>query len=321
MGFINNVTESLLKEKGIDKSNCEGRQCSNWQADICGTENCGIYSLQKGEEHTTFTQEFDDGSPSSLMAVDTQYIKNDKDEVIGHVEVVTDIEDSKIVSALTDFVSKSLVETSSSLEEVSKTVDNNLEDAEHANEVSNEITKISKLGDASIEHLVESMEEIKKSNEKIQEVVEIIQEIEEKTKAIDEIVFQTKLLSFNASVEAERAGEHGRGFSVVAQEVGNLAQLSGKSASGINEILGESIKRVKSISHDNSVKVDEGTSSVIESAKILKEINKKSHEINEITRKVFESSREQRESIRIVTTAVSELDRETNSSLSSLRFG
>ena len=48
------------------------------------------------------------------------------------------------------------------------------------------------------------MEEIKKSNEKIQEVVEIIQEIEEKTKAIDEIVFQTKLPSFNASVEAER---------------------------------------------------------------------------------------------------------------------
>ena len=118
------------------------------------------------------------------------------------------------------------------------------------------------------------MEEIKKSNEKIQEVVEIIQEIEEKTKAIDEIVFQTKLLSFNASVEAERAGEHGRGFSVVAQEVGNLAQLSGKSASGINEILGESIKRVKSISHDNSVKVDEGTSSVIESAKILKRLIK-----------------------------------------------
>ena len=65
----------------------------------------------------------------------------------------------------------------------------------------------------------------------------IIQEIEDKTKAIDEIVFQTKLLSFNASVEAERAGEHGRGFSVVAQEVGNLAQLSGKSAAEINEIL------------------------------------------------------------------------------------
>ena len=120
-------------------------------------------------------------------------------------------------------------------------------------------------------------------------------------------------------MEAERAGEHGRGFSVVAQEVGNLAQLSGKSASEINEILKESITRVKSISDDNSKKVQEGTNSVLESANILKAINTKSTEITDITQKVFESSKEQKEGIKVISSAVSELDREANANLKSIK--
>src|SRR5690606_14658037 len=59
--------------------------------------------------------------------------------------------------------------------------------------------------------------------------------VEEKTNMINDIVFQTKLLSFNASVEAARAGHHGKGFSVVAEEIGRLAETSGTSASAINK--------------------------------------------------------------------------------------
>ncbi|NCQ16281.1 chemotaxis protein, partial [Candidatus Falkowbacteria bacterium] len=78
--------------------------------------------------------------------------------------------------------------------------------------------------------LIGSMDRISESNQDIASLVFAIEEIAEKTKIIDDIVFQTKILSFNASVEAERAGEFGRGFSVVAQEVSNLAKMSGRAS-------------------------------------------------------------------------------------------
>ena len=73
---------------------------------------------------------------------------------------------------------------------------------------------------------------------------------------INDIVFQTKLLSFNASVEAERAGEHGKGFAVVAQEVGNLATMSGESAEEITKILDESVKMVQKLVSSNQVEIE-----------------------------------------------------------------
>ena len=64
---------------------------------------------------------------------------------------------------------------------------------------------------------------------------------------INDIVLKTQLLSFNASIEAARAGQHGRGFAVVAEEVGNLAQLSGGAATEIHTLLQGSLTQVDDI--------------------------------------------------------------------------
>lgn len=82
--------------------------------------------------------------------------------------------------------------------------------------------------------------------QEIASITETLSNVRGKTKFINEIVFKTSLLSFNASVEAARAGQHGLGFAVVAQEMGDLARASGDAAAEIEKILEESTERTQS---------------------------------------------------------------------------
>ncbi len=87
-----------------------------------------------------------------------------------------------------------------------------------------------RLGD-----IVDGMEAIKRSSAEIGEITSIINEISE----------QTNLLSLNASIEAARAGEYGRGFSVVAEEIGKLADRSIQQAKSIHTHIGETVKNIE----------------------------------------------------------------------------
>lgn len=71
----------------------------------------------------------------------------------------------------------------------------------------------------------------------ITDLVNFVEEVSSKSKVIHDIAFKTKVLSFNASVEAERAGARGRGFSIVAQEMKRLAEISGKAAEEIASLV------------------------------------------------------------------------------------
>jgi methyl-accepting chemotaxis protein len=78
-------------------------------------------------------------------------------------------------------------------------------------------------------------------------VLDLMQSVRQATNIIDTIVFQTSLLSFNASVEAERAGESGRGFSIVAQEIKQLAESSQKASNDISKKIELCISAVESL--------------------------------------------------------------------------
>lgn len=205
----------------------------------------------------------------------------------------------------------SIEETSSSLEEISGMIENNVSNAEQAYRLSNEVMKVSESANTSMKKLEVSIKEILQSNDKIEQLVRVIGNIGEKTKIMDEIVFQTKLLSFNASVEAERAGEHGRGFAVVAQEVGNLAQMSGKSAQEIAEIVKSSIQEAEAITAENRKKVDLGNTYVEESARGLKQIMEAASTVSSGANQVLQASKDQASGIKQVNVAMTQLDTAT----------
>ncbi|MBI2711905.1 MAG: hypothetical protein HYX41_03425 [Bdellovibrio sp.] len=92
-----------------------------------------------------------------------------------------------------------------------------------------------------------AMQQIQVANTKLSAILGIIEDIRSKTTIINDIVFETRLLSFNASIEAARAGIHGKGFAVVAEEVGKLASLSGKAAGEIRTLLDSSVTEVNHI--------------------------------------------------------------------------
>lgn len=71
----------------------------------------------------------------------------------------------------------------------------------------------------------------------VTDLINFVEEISVKSKVIHDIAFKTKVLSFNASVEAERAGVRGRGFSIVAQEMKRLAEISGKASEDIASLV------------------------------------------------------------------------------------
>jgi methyl-accepting chemotaxis protein len=99
-------------------------------------------------------------------------------------------------------------------------------------------------------------DQIKKGNSEIQEIVDLIVDIGQKTKLIDDIVFQTKLLSFNVSVEAARAGEHGKGFAVVAEEMSNLADMSGRASKEISSMLLQTTQKAMAVVESNKANVN-----------------------------------------------------------------
>jgi methyl-accepting chemotaxis protein len=101
------------------------------------------------------------------------------------------------------------------------------------------------------------LQQIDENGARLNEIMRFISEIKSKTNQIDDIVFQTKLLSFNASVEASRAGEQGKGFSIVAEEVGKLAAISGLVSKEIKDMLTDGIEKVGNLVENNSKEMRE----------------------------------------------------------------
>ena len=127
----------------------------------------------------------------------------------------------------------SLEETSAALDEVTTNIRNN----------TNNILKVSKLSQNIISQAHKGEGLASKTSDSMQDIAREVNLVNEAISVIDQIAFQTNILSLNAAVEAATAGEAGKGFAVVAQEVRNLASRSAEAAKEIKNIVESATKK------------------------------------------------------------------------------
>ena len=159
--------------------------------------------------------------------------------------------------------------------------------------------------------MVDAMTSVQQANEQLKQMVDIIQEITNKTIVINDIVFKTQLLSFNASIEAARAGQHGRGFAVVAEEVGNLAKMSGTAAQEIAALLQASERQVTDIVKNTYERVSTGQNVTLQALKNFKEIASDIAMISQQIANISAAAREQELGVAQTSQAMTELSKTT----------
>ena len=184
----------------------------------------------------------------------------------------------------------SLEETAAALEQITSNIRSNTQDIIKMSTLANNVTVSANSGEKLASQTVSSMEDINNQVSSINEAITVI----------DQIAFQTNILSLNAAVEAATAGEAGKGFAVVAQEVRNLAARSAEAA-----------QEIKGLVESATNKANHGKNIANEMIIGYEKLNENISETINLIKNIEESGNEQLSGIEQINDAVSMLDRQT----------
>ena len=241
---------------------------------------------------STELSEFAKGNFATEHAVsyigDFEEIGNSIDHVKGQIsEIMEEMQSaskqvevsSEQISSTSQELANGSVEQASAVEELTASINEILEQLKTSADRARETSTISRQAESGAVY----------GNEKVNETAAAIHEIEEKSteieniiNIIDQIATQTRLLSLNASIEAARAGESGRGFAIVATEVGNLAVESAEAAKGISKLI-----------NDMTVSVKRGVELMGETEEALAKVVDQARGIDSHITEIAEASKEQ----------------------------
>lgn len=173
----------------------------------------------------------------------------------------------------------SISETTTTIEEIRQTSMVSGKKAQHLMDSSKKASEIGERGRETSQQMVDSMENIDAQMKNIHETITRLSEqnrsIGEITSTVADIADQSNMLAVNAAIEAAKAGEHGRGFSVVAQEIRSLSEQSKKSAIQVKEIVNHIQKAVTEaveVINQGKTTVEEGGHTVAEDKEVVEKL-------------------------------------------------
>lgn len=194
----------------------------------------------------------------------------------------------------------SVSETTTTVEEVKQTAHVSNQKARHVSESSQKAMQISQNGKRASEEVIEAMNRIKEQMESITESIVSLSEqnmvIGEIITTVNDLAEQSNLLAVNAAIEAAKAGEHGKGFTVVAQEVRNLAEQSKQATSQVRGILNEIQKAISTAvmtTEKESKEVDKGVKQSVQAGESIQNLSASIGEASQAAMQIAASSNQQ----------------------------
>ncbi len=218
-----------------------------------------------------------------LAMITTSGRKLDEDTKVLAIEV------SKLAKSANEQAA-SLEETAAAVEEITSIIKSSASKVHQMSILANDLTNSAKQGEELASMTTKAMDDIDAQVSSINDAITVI----------DQIAFQTNILSLNAAVEAATAGEAGKGFAVVAQEVRNLASRSAEAA-----------KEIKNIVEQATLKANEGKTISDKMIGGYNELNEKINQTINLIEDVSSASKEQETGIVQINDAINSLDRAT----------